>query len=52
MGNTYEVTAWVLIKGDKYYKNVNAYRGESLIAAVIAMWKAKKTSGCVTLKWR
>ncbi len=50
MGWTYEVTMWV--QGDEGWHDEYAYRGESLIAAVIATLKACKKSGCVRLTWR
>lgn len=50
MGWTYEVTMWV--QGDEGWYYADAYRGESLISAVIATMKARKKSGCVRFTWR
>lgn len=50
MGWRYEVTMWV--HTDEGWRDEYAYRGESLIAAVIATMKARKQSGCVRLTWR
>ena len=51
MGWKYEVLAWTRHE-DGSYSDVTTYTGQSLIAAVRAMRKAKRTSGCVRLEWR
>lgn len=51
MGWTWEVSAWT--KGDGGYEYVTVYAGESLVRAVFAMCKAKRSGvGCVKLEWR
>jgi hypothetical protein len=53
MGSTWTVLAWTkrTAYGDMY-DWVEWYRGESFIAALRAMRRAKQTAGCVTLEWR
>lgn len=51
MGYKYEVLAWLGLE-DEGYTDVTVYEGNSLIQAARAMREAKKSSGCVTLKWR
>ena len=51
MGWKYEVLAWLPLE-DEGYTDVAVYYGNSLIKSIIAMRRAKKASGCVTLKWR
>lgn len=50
MGWTYEVTKFVKVDGS--YEDVFAYRGESLLKAILAMLRARKESGCVSFIWR
>jgi hypothetical protein len=53
MGCRWEVESWQLQpNGDWGYTSV--HRGQSLIAAVRALWREKKVHGvgCVTLSWR
>lgn len=50
MGWRYEVHAWVRRDGQYAYEAV--YQGQSLLAAIRAMVKAKRTAGCVRLEWR
>jgi hypothetical protein len=52
MDYKYKVVSWVLADGDHNYKHTQNYSGKSLIAALRAMIKAKKTSSCVTFKWQ
>ena len=59
MGYRWEVLAWVitdagLVETTEYegYGWVDVYYGNSLWSALIHMVKAKRTSGCVQLKWR
>lgn len=50
MGWKYEVNAW---RGDGLnYEYFKVYTGDSLFRAIVAMWRAKRTSGCVKLEWR
>ena len=51
MGWKYEVHAWTK-HADGGYSYVNVYEGSSLIGAIRAARKAKRTSGCVRLEWR
>ena len=51
MGYKYEVLKWVRLDGVHQY--VQAYAGDSLLAALVAMYKSRKAgSGCVNLLWR
>ena len=53
MGSTWTVTAWV--KDDNVrggYVWMHVYNGESVIAAVRAARRAKRTTGCVQVEWR
>lgn len=54
MGYKYEVSAWISEHGIGYgdYAYQTVYAGDSLIKAIIAMIKAKKTSKCIKLEWR
>lgn len=55
MGYKYEVSKWELKMnaGDhNIYRYAQVYAGDSLVMAILAMRKAKKTSGCVKLEWR
>lgn len=51
MGWKYEVFAWTQVAGGPY-RDVEVYQGASLVRAVLAMRRAKRTSGCVRLEWR
>lgn len=44
MGWTYEVTKFVKVNGN--YEDVFAYRGESLLKAILATLRARKLEGC------
>jgi hypothetical protein len=47
MGNTWEAVVW---KNGDYHE---IYRGESLLKAAIAMWRAARAGGrCMKLVWR
>jgi hypothetical protein len=50
MGWTYEVTMWV--QTNDGWQDEFAYRGESLLSAVLAIRRARKISSCVRLTWR
>lgn len=50
MGWKFEVSKWALDHGRYTYLPV--YQGQSLIKALLAMRKAKRTAGCVKLEWR
>ncbi len=50
MGWTYEVTKFVKVDG--IYQDVFAYRGESLLKAILAALRARKESACVSFVWR
>ena len=53
MGNTYEVSAWVLMEGTTIYKYIQKYSGESLEEALDVMKQLKTAGvGCVKLEWR
>lgn len=55
MGNKYSVFAWVKDNHGEYggYVYVPSYQGESLIAALLDMWKCKRDGvGCVKLEIR
>jgi hypothetical protein len=55
MGNKYSVFAWVKDSHDEYggYVYVPSYQGESLIYALLDMWKCKLAGvGCVKLEIR
>ena len=52
MGNTYVVHVWVPTYSTKGYTYEEQYSGNSLIGAIRAMRRAKRTSGCVRLEWR
>ena len=54
MGYRYEVRAWRMQTDNPLgpYDDEFEYFGNSLIKAVLEMWKAKRDSGCVTLRWR
>ena len=51
MGWKYEVMAWTR-QSDGSYRDEAVYQGQSLVAAIRWMRKAKRTSGCVRLEWR
>jgi len=51
MGNRYMVYAWMGYD-DGTYAHEEVYAGQSLIGAIRAMRRAKRTSGCVRLEWR
>jgi hypothetical protein len=50
MGWTYEVTQWVCV--DEQWQDEKVYGGESLLAAIAAILRARKVSGCVRFAWR
>jgi hypothetical protein len=54
MGNTWVVLAWRPIQGSTTtgYSDVEVYRGEDLLQALMAMLSAGLESGCVKLVWR
>jgi len=55
MGNKYSVFAWVKDSHGEYggYVYVPSYQGESLIYALLDMWKCKLAgAGCVKLEIR
>ena len=53
MGSKYEVTIWVYDEVSMTGKEKRFWAGESFIAALWNMRKAKKTgSGCISLLWR
>lgn len=53
MGNTYEVEVWRYSDIVDGYRNEQFWRGESFIAALWNLWKAKREGyGCVRLAWR
>lgn len=55
MGNKYSVFKWVEDLHGEYggYVYVESYRGESLLAALIDVWKCKRAgAGCVKLEVR
>lgn len=54
MGNTFTVMAWGQHDGpNEGYRDMEYWRGESFIQALIQLRKAKREGyGCVTLYWR
>jgi hypothetical protein len=56
MGTKFEVLVWVSTNppdnAHSGYRHVSVWRGESLLKALIELRKAKKRTGCATLKWR
>lgn len=55
MGNKYSVFKWVEDLHGEYggYVYVESYSGESLLAALIDVWKCKRAgAGCVKLEVR
>lgn len=53
MGSKWTVLAWVKddnVAGGYIWQDV--YRGESMIGAVRAARRAKRTAGCVKVEWR
>ena len=53
MGYKYEVLMWAKDEGaGGCYNDIQFYTGESFFGAMLAMRRAKRISGCVTLKWR
>lgn len=51
MGSKYEIIAWEKMT-DGTYRDVQVAIANNVFTAIVAMIKAKRTSGCVTLKWR
>lgn len=51
MGNKVEVYKWQKHEYDQYYFQT-VYAGESIVRGLIALIKAKRTSGMVKLEWR
>jgi hypothetical protein len=52
MGYTWEVSAYRQ-DGRGGYRYDQSYTGESLLAAILNMWKCKRDgAGCVKLEWR
>jgi hypothetical protein len=56
MGTKFEVLIWVRTKAPDNahsgYEHVLVWRGESALKALMELRKAKKRTGCATLKWR
>lgn len=50
MGWTWEVNAWC--GSGSGYEWVQVFAGESLVRALLAARKAKRTAGCVKVEWR
>ena len=50
MGWKYEVIAWVCNDGNCF--DSIEYRGPSLLAAIVAAWRAKRKSKCIKFVWR
>jgi hypothetical protein len=51
MGFTWEVSAWLPQERGGYdYEHV--YGGRSIVRAIRAMRRAKRSAGCVRLEWR
>lgn len=51
MGTKYETHAWV-DRGNTAYSFEVVYQGRSLIKAVVAAIRAKRTAGMVKVEWR
>jgi hypothetical protein len=56
MGTKFEVLIWIRTSepdnAHSGYRNVSVWRGESVLKALMELRKAKKRTGCATLKWR
>jgi hypothetical protein len=56
MSTKFEVLAWVSDNLPETvhsgYRHVSVWRGESALKALLELRKAKKRTGCATLKWR
>ncbi len=51
VGNTYEVNVWRRDERGEW-GNLCIHRGESMIAAIWAMFGSRRRYGCITLEWR
>jgi hypothetical protein len=56
MGTKFEVLIWIRTDApdnvNSGYRNVSVWCGESVLKALMELRKAKKRTGCATLKWR
>ena len=53
MGNTWTVQVYGQWFGESRYSYAQVWQGESVVGALLAMWKNRKRgTGCIQLEWR
>lgn len=53
MGNTWTVEVYGQWFGEGRYSFVQVWQGESVVRALLAMWRHRNEgSGCIQLSWR